>query len=112
MAFDKKHYKETKDFLFSVLNNKPYGCSTDCPWEWARGFVPLVSQCIHNEDYEGAKGASDAIREFLNQFLKEEDKIDERATLKLPEFKECDIRGIICIADSENPLEGGYAEAI
>ncbi len=74
------------------------------PFDWAKTFLPLISDCIYREDYEAAKACSDAIREFLNEFLDEGDKIKEDATLNLPEIKAIKINGIICYIDPKKPL--------
>lgn len=97
MAFDRKHYKEIKKFVSWTLNNPPWCYTGKCPFDWAKVHVKLVAQCVHSEDYEGAKATSDAIREFLNQFLKE--PIKEDALLNLPEYEAIELRGIICPCD-------------
>jgi hypothetical protein len=105
MRWDKKHYKSVKDFVSHQLNNRPWCVNTDCPVEWAKTFLPVISDCIHGEDYEAAQAASDAIREFLNQFLDE--PIKENAQLKLPDFKPLVVQGIVCFVDGTAQWPGG-----
>lgn len=81
MAFDRKHYRTVKKFMGQQLNNRPWCCQDVGPVEWAKTFIPLITDCVKQEDYEGAQATSDAIREFLNQFLKE--PIPADITLKL-----------------------------
>lgn len=81
MSFDRKHYRTIKKFVQQQLNQRPWCCQEVSPVDWAKTFVPLITDCVIQEDYEGAKATSDAIREFLNQFLKE--PIPADATLKL-----------------------------
>lgn len=95
----KKHYNEIKKFVLSNLefsgqikNFNPEATIYDC-------LVPtlnMVSFCVQKEDYEGAQATKDAIMEFLNQFLSEEDRIKVSDTFKLPDYKHEDIRGIVC----------------
>lgn len=83
MGFNKKHYREVKKLMLWRLNNVPWCCSIKNPIEWAETFMPLIINCIDQEDYEGAQGTKDAIIEFLNQFI----PIPEDVLLKLEKFK-------------------------
>lgn len=105
MAFDKKYYKEIKKYTLYNLNHRPWCCTVKCPAEWAKTFLPLITHCVHAEDYEGAKAITDAIREFLNRFIKES-PLTENDKLILPNFKEISINGILCYVDPKNPLSG------
>jgi len=71
-----------------MLNHTPWCYEGNCPFEWARTFLPLISDCIYREDYEAAKASTDAIREFLNRFLPPEDQITVNDKLRLPEIKD------------------------
>ena len=100
MIFNKKECKQIKDFMLNNLNSVPFQYEGRDPVEWAKTFLPVIADCIEREHYEGAKGTSDAIREFLNQFIeKEEDKIKENDQLKIPAFKPIKIQGIVCFID-------------
>ena len=102
MAFDKKHYKEVKTYMDYSLNHIDFRLVDkfkNKPFEWAHTFLPLIASCLHGEDYEGAKAGSDSIREFLNKFLPEGEKITDKHTLKLPKFKAIKVKGIICYVD-------------
>ena len=102
MAFDKKHYGEVKKFMEFELNKVDFRLVEkykDKPFDWAHTFLPLISDCVQRENYEGAKAISDAIREFLNKFLPDGEKITADMTLKLPKFKTVKIKGIICYID-------------
>lgn len=109
MAWNKKHYKEIKQFVEHQLNHVPFQIAEKPteerpnPFDWAKTFLPLVSLSIHNEDYEAAKATSDAIREFLNKFMPN-DPIPDDATLKLPDFVPFEIKGIVCLLDPKDPL--------
>lgn len=82
MAFDKHHYKTIKAFTLENLKRRPW-CYDGDVVDWIKTFIPLITDCIDREDYEGAKACSDAIREFLNEFLDDKDKIQETTLLKL-----------------------------
>ena len=86
MSWDKKHYKTIKKWMIERLNSVPFQYKTNCPFDWAATFLPLIVDCSYREDYEAAQATSDAIREFLNGFLKEEDRISETTLLKLPDY--------------------------
>ncbi len=114
MPFRKRHYNEIKKFMEQRLKYVPMFCEIKCPVEWAKTFLPLISDCVHREDYEAAKATADAIREFLNKFLSDENKIPETTQLNLPEYVETEIRGIICYGDpnDKSGLASGGAEFI
>lgn len=109
---DMKHsayYREIKKFMLYNLNHRSIFCTINDPIDWVKTFLPLVSMCVTNEDYEGAAACKDAIREFVNQFLSKENKIKMKDMLKLPEYNELPIHGIICHGHS---ISGGHAEII
>lgn len=99
-TFDRKHYKEIKDFMLQILNNRPWCCDVKCPVEWAMTFFPLIPECVQREDYEGAQATKDAIIEFLNGFGAE---IPKDAMLNLPEYEPKTIRGIVCFGKEDDP---------
>ncbi len=107
MAFDRKHYNEIKTFMDAQLKNVPWCAKVESPIEWVQGFLPLVSDCLSINDYEGAKAISDAIRDFLNSFLSDNEKIGHDKQLKLPKVKTIDVKGIICYIPPEQrpPVE-------
>jgi len=96
MPFDKKYYKQIKAFVAEQLQQPSFLYTGKCPFEWAKTFLPLVKDCEHREDYEAAQATSDAIMEFLNQFLPADQQLTkEKDILKLPEYKEIIIYGHI-----------------
>lgn len=80
MAFDRKHYREIKNYMMDRLMRPPCHYTGNNPIDWAVGFFDLISDCVAREDYEGAKATRDAIIEFLNSFGAE---IPEDARLNL-----------------------------
>lgn len=101
---NKEEIKEVKKFFLRTLNHRPWCCTTDCPVEWAKVFFPQISKAIHDEEYELAQALKDAVRIFLNQFLDKPNKIKKSATLKLPEYVETKVYGIVCLGDPDDPL--------
>lgn len=84
MSFDKKHYKSVRQHMTYVLNNRPWCVEVDDPVEWARVYIPMISFCNEQEDYEGAKATKDAIIEFINQFIPDQkDKLTTDILLRL-----------------------------
>jgi len=100
----KEYYDQIKEFVHSLLNGVPFQIAdkVTCPVEWAKTFFPMISDCVHREDYEGAQATKDAIIEFLNKFGLE---IPEDAQLKIPEYKETEMHGILCLA-KEGDISG------
>ncbi|MBB6126955.1 hypothetical protein [Mucilaginibacter lappiensis] len=82
--WDKKHYQEIYDFMIATLSSVPWCSNVKCPFEWAKSKLPLITMSIEKEDYEAAQATKDAIKNFLNRFLDDENKITNEATLKLP----------------------------
>ena len=80
------YYLEIKEFISTNLNHPSIVIDTSLPFEWAKTFNPLISDCVAREDYEAAHATTDAIKEFLNQFLKE--PLTSESTLCIPEIKE------------------------
>ena len=102
MGWDNEYYKAIYDFTSHELRHVDYRLAEKYKnniCEWVKTFLPLISQCIHDEDYEGAKGTSDAIRDFVNSYLPKEHQIPKDKELRLPEYKQVKIKGIICFWD-------------
>lgn len=73
--------------MLQTLNNKPW-CLPDevGPVEYAKGFLPMINSATDEGDFEQAQGIKDAIVEFLNQFLPEEERVPlKKALLVLPD---------------------------
>lgn len=104
MSFDKKFYKEVKKYMDDQLSRVDFRLVEkykDKPFEYAQTFLPMISNSIEHEDFESSKAITDAIRDFLNKFLSEENKISKSAEINLPEYKQMKIKGIICFVDDE-----------
>ena len=83
------HSPNHRIFYGQQLQRPSFLYTGKCPLEWAKTFLPLVKDCEHREDYEAAQATSDAIMEFLNQFLPADQQLNkETDILKLPEYKE------------------------
>lgn len=95
MAFDRKYYNEVKKFTAHLLRHKSW-CDKSTFEEHVKSFLPLISSCNEKEDFEGAKATADAIKEFLNEYLPDADKIPAAATLKLPKYEPLEMKGIVC----------------
>ena len=116
MAWDKKYYKAAKDHTAYNLRHVPIQLT----WQenkpdiitWIKSFFPLISSCVSCEDFEGAKATTDAIRDFLNEYLPEGEKLPEDVQFKLPEFKAIEIKGIICFVGPNDDYLHGTAEFV
>lgn len=86
MAFDKKHYRQMKDFAAHSLRHVSCLVEDPCPVEHAKTQLELIAFCVAQEDYEGAKAIKDAVREFFNE-LWPELAITADALLRLPEYQ-------------------------
>lgn len=99
MSWDKEYYREIKKFMDYEVSHKHFLCTIDCPIEYVKTFLPLISMSIEKEDYEAAQATKDAIMQFLNKFLKDGNKIKKSDTLKLPAYVEIEAHGIVCLGD-------------
>jgi hypothetical protein len=104
---DKRYYNDVKNFVDKQISNIDFRLVDkfkDRPFDWAATFLPLVSRCIEQEDYEGAKAVSDSIKGFLNRFLPDKDQIPIDAKLKLPKVEQAETKGVICFVDGKCKL--------
>ena len=102
MAFNKKYYNEVKSFIDYQINNVNFMLVDEYrsrPIEWCKTFLPLIANSIHDEDFESAKAVSDSIRDFLNKFLGEDEKILPTTKFKIPDFQQVEIKGVVCFVD-------------
>ncbi len=83
MSWDKEHYEYAKALTLSNLNNRHFADTSNDPVEWALKSLSMISICLDNEDFEGAKGTNDAIILYINQYLPFDKQIKEGSTLKL-----------------------------
>ena len=83
MSWDKDHYEYAKSLTLSNLNNRHFSDKSDNPVDYALKSLPMISICLDNEDFEGAKGTNDAIIQYINQYLPIDKRIKEGAILKL-----------------------------
>ena len=97
MAFDKKHYRQMKDFAAHSLRHVSCLVDNPCPVEHAKTQLELIAYCVDLEDYEGAKAIKDAVREFFNELTGRE-LIDAEALLRLPEYNDEPIRCHLSVA--------------
>lgn len=104
---EREYYKAIKAHVGHNLTHVPWCAQVDCPVEWAKTFLPLITDCAHEGDYVGAQATKDAIIEFLNSFGTE---LPTDVLLTLPEYEELDIRGIVCLGvegDRSGMASGG-----
>ena len=81
MAFNKKLYEESKKLTLWNLENIPlqyYGSIKD----WILSFSHSAGEYIKKEQYEQAKGIKDAVTEYINKYLPENEKIDINTVIK------------------------------
>lgn len=86
-TFDKKYYREIYNWICENLKFSPTWYlkgENPCPIEHVKTYFPLISDCVHREDYEAAKATRDAIIDFLNKLGAE---IPNDAVFILPEYK-------------------------
>jgi hypothetical protein len=103
MPFDRKRYRETKKWMLESLSIKQW-CM---PENWTlsdqiKAYLPLIVDCAHREDYEGAQATKDAIVEFLNKFLPESERLTGFEKLNLPDYEPLEIHGIICFVETDS----------
>lgn len=82
MPLDKKMYNEMKNHISHLIRHPPW-CYEGTLQDWILSYRPMIEQYIEEENYEAAKAICDAIKEFLNEHLEEDNKIPEWAILKL-----------------------------
>lgn len=106
MNWDEEYYKEIYDFMIKTLSQSNYAWLTGkkpCIIKHVTSFLPMITDCVHNEDYEGAKATRDAIIYFLRE--RGADIADDIKFI-LPEYKPMKINGIICYG-KEDGTSGG-----
>lgn len=113
-SWDKKYYKEIYNWMCENLKYSPIWYlkgEKPCPIEHVKTYFPLISDCVHREDYEAAQATKDAIINFLNKLGAE---IPDSAELKIPDYKAIKIRGLICYGKKNDPsgFASGGAEFI
>lgn len=100
-SFDKKYYNDIKKHCEWTLRHRPW-CSTADAIDNIKLHLKLLSDLIHDEDYEGSQAIKDAIVEFINEFSDEQ--LDKSVLLNIPEWKESDpIRCHLSLEDKNKP---------
>ena len=81
MEFNKKLYKECKKLTLWNLEHAPfqYGGSLK---DWILSFLSDAGYYIKKEQYEEAKAIKDAVTEYINKYLPEDEKIDINTAIK------------------------------
>jgi len=83
MSWDKEQYEYAKALTLNNLRNRHFLDKSSDPVTWAMKSLSMISICLENEDYEGARGTNDAIIQYVNEFLPAEKRIKEGSILKL-----------------------------
>lgn len=54
--WDAQHYKDCRQLMKQNLEHRPWPLNEKitCPFEWAKVFLPLISQAVHKENYVDA----------------------------------------------------------
>lgn len=81
MAFNKKLYNECKKLTLWNLEHQSFlyhGSTKD----WVLSFLYNAGEYIKKEQYEQAKAIKDAVTEYINKYLSEDEKIDINTAIK------------------------------
>ena len=81
MAFNKKLYEESKKLTLWNLENIPLQYSGSIK-DWILSFLYSAGEYIKKEQYEQAKGIKDAVTEYINKYLPENENIDINTVIK------------------------------
>lgn len=90
MAWNKKHYKEIKEFTAHWLSHRPFHeVYKGTPISHVDFMLTQIPIFLKAQDFEAAKAIKDAIIEFWNYIY--HDNVPKEALLRLPEWKEPDL---------------------
>ena len=81
MAFNKKLYKECKKLILWNLEH-PYFLYDGTPKDFVLGILSSCGEYIKKQQYEQAKAIKDAVIEYINKYLPENDKVDINTVIK------------------------------
>ena len=81
MAFNKKLYIECKKLTLWNLEHPSFLYEGN-PKDWILGILSSCGEYVKRQQYEQAKAIKDAVTEYINKYLSENDKLDINTIIK------------------------------